>query len=183
MKILAIPDEISRNALITVIPCVVICIYIAFLFGYNVLCIAYCLLLVTSILYWTNTNWESMMYIDITIALIILCLNSFIVLTRFTPIFTYIWFVTLCIMAISFMVNREILIRRLYSFDIIDRTIIGDLIDKYYPITYAPLDSDERILAYKTSTQLHMIMIHLLPTIILAIGIYITCKNDISNDI
>ena len=179
MNLLAIPDDISINALYTIIPCIIISIYTNFLYGHNTLCITYSLLLITSVLYWTNTSWENMMYIDITVALLTICLMSFIAFTRFSTTFICLWFGTLCIMVISFMTNRNILLRRLYTFDTIEPTIIGDLIDKYYPITYVPYDSVERISVYKTSTHMHMIIIHLLPTVVFIVGLYISCNDEV----
>jgi len=179
MKLLVVPPDISRNALFTIIPCIFIGVYIAIVTNHNTLCVVYCLLFITSVLYWTNTSWETMMYIDIAVAIILIITMSCIVTTRFTCTCNYLWFIALCIMGISFIVNRTILMRRVYSFDTIERSIIGDVIDTYYPITYTQDGTYERMNAYQTSSQMHMIMIHLLPTIIFATGMYISCNNDV----
>ena len=177
MKLLVVPKDISKDALLTIVPCLLVGIYIAIVIKYNFLCLLYGLLLITSCLYWTNTNWKNMMYLDITIVAILIILKSFIVTNRFNNIYKLLWFFALCIMIISFIVNRAILMRRLYPSNTIERNVIGDIIDKYYPITYTPEGTHERRKAYQTSTRIHMVMIHLLPTIIFATGFYISCMK------
>jgi|SaaInlV_130m_DNA_3_1039695.scaffolds.fasta_scaffold58679_1 hypothetical protein len=174
MDTLVIPYEISQNALFTIIPCVLIGMYIAIASGYVLLIICYVLLFITSVLYWTNTNWSKIMYIDMSLAFIILCVKSYIVVKHFTPFFVYLWAITLFVMGVSFMVNREILIRRMYPQHELNNSIMGDLINKYYSVTYTNPNTSARLSAFKKSVQLHMITIHLTATFVFVSGLYVS---------
>jgi len=176
MKILIIPDEISKTALLSIIPCVTIGIYMAYRYRFVGLCIMYGILLVTSLLYWTDTGNKTILYTDISFALIILLVKSIIAIKYFTGTFKILWFSTLCIMGVSFMINREILQRKLYDRKEIDKTTIGNLIDKYIPVKKT--DNVEEIEdAYNMSTKAHMITIHVLATIVFVSGLLISCRK------
>ncbi len=177
MNIIVIPREIAQDALITIIPCVLLGIYASLLTGHIHLAIVYGLLSITSVLYWTNTDWENIMYIDMTLAFVILSLKTYIAVKHFTPFFIYLWAITLFIMCVSFMLNREILMRKVYPADKIDKSIVGDLIDNYCPIKYAEIKTKERTDAYKDSTQMHMITMHLIATLVFISGLYVSYKN------
>lgn len=174
MDTLVIPYEISRNALFTIIPCVSIGTYMTIATGHTLLSIFYVLLFITSVLYWTNTNWTKIMYLDMSLAFIVLCIKSYIVVKHFTPFFVYLWAITLLVMGVSFIVNREILIRRMYPEHELNHSIMGDLINKYYSVTYANPDTSERLSALKNSVQMHMITIHLIATLVFVSGLYVS---------
>tara|TARA_B110000495_G_C22367373_1_gene239441 strand:- start:147 stop:377 length:231 start_codon:yes stop_codon:yes gene_type:complete len=75
------------------------------------------------------------------------------------------------------MLNREFLMRKIYPADKIDKSIIGDLIDNYCSIKYAEIETKERRDAYKYSTQMHMITMHLIATLVFISGLYVSYKN------
>ena len=87
MNVIVIPCEIAQDALFTIIPCVLLGIYASLMTGHIHLAVVYGLLFITSVLYWTNTEWENMMYIDMTVAIIILSLKTYIAINSFTPLF------------------------------------------------------------------------------------------------
>ena len=174
MNVIVIPCEIAQDALFTIIPCVLLGIYASLMTGHIHLAVVYGLLFITSVLYWTNTEWENMMYIDMTVAIIILSLKTYIAINSFTPLFIYLWVITLFIMGVSFMLNREILMRRLYPMDKINNSIVGGLIDTYCPINYTEIETKERTDAYRSSTQMHMITMHLIASLVFVSGLYVS---------
>jgi hypothetical protein len=56
----------------------------------------------------------------------------------------------------------------------LNHSIMGDLINKHYSVTYANPDTSERLSALKNSVQMHMITIHLTATLVFVSGLYVS---------
>jgi len=177
MDILVIPPEISRHALLTIIPSIVLGMYVSYKTGHRLLFGLLAILCVTSILYWNNNDWATILYIDMAVAIAVICAKSYIAITEFTPIGMCLWFAAIAIMSLAFIVNRQVLKRRVYPAADIEKTIVGTVIDTHYPISKTEANTTERTAAYKESTHMHMGFVHVLLVVTFTTGALLSYKK------
>jgi hypothetical protein len=177
MDILVIPHNIPRHALLSIIPSISLLMYISYKMDHRVLFSLLSILCVTSILYWNNSDWITIMYIDMAVAISVLCTISYIAITQFTPMGIGLWFAAIGIMSLSFVVNREILKRRVCPAHDISTTLVGTVIDTYYPVSKTEANTTARTDAYEESTHMHMCFVHILMGLTFTVGAWLSYKK------
>ena len=156
---LTCPQYISKTAYYSLV-WIFQCMYVSVYYKYYLLTSLLTCLTGTSICFWGDCNNNVARHIDIIFATTTLGVKSYIAIVDFTTVYKYIWFISLTISLVSYLINAKFA-EYITTLHLSPSHLITE---QYTDITRM----------YYISTYIHMFFIHFLPTVTFSICLIMT---------